>query len=362
MKRIKIFDTTLRDGSQSPGIIISKSRKIKVAKLLDALGVDKIEVGFPFASKIDYEAIKETRNLKAEMFALARPKEEDIRKAKETGVKSIHMFIPSSLKFIKAMYKTSNHLLKEIEESLELAKELSLKTELSLMDAPRAKMKTIKKIVRVVEKNQIETLNIADTSGIASPQKSAELIKKVKAITPLPLSVHFHNDLGLATANTLEALAAGAEQAHVTVAGIGERCGNAALEEVVVAAEELYGFKTKIKLNKLKKVTDDILKILKTPLSDSKPVIGKNMFCHNNSLHITHPELFEAVKPKSIGGKRVFLFGKHSGKSAIKKTLEKHGVKVNETYLERLTKKIKYEGEKGKRFTEKELIKSLRQT
>jgi len=225
------------------------------------------------------------------------------------------------------------------------------------MDAPRANLKTIKKLIGVSEKNGVKMLNIADTAGVSSPHKSTELIKEIKKITSLPLSVHFHNDLGLATANTLEALAAGAEQAHVTIAGIGERCGNAALEEVVVVAQELYGFKTNIKLVKLKETVNEISEILNLVLLNSKPVTGKNMFCHNNSLHITHPELFEAIKPELIGGKRTFLFGKHSGRSAIKKVLEIHDIKLSEQELHILVKKVKSLGEKRKGLTEKEVIK-----
>ena len=156
MKKIIIFDTTLRDGFQSSGITAGLSEKIEIAKLLDELGVDKIELGFPFASKTDYEAIKKTQNLHARIFGLARPKEKDIQTVKESGCKSMHIFVPASTRYIKTMYKTQNEFFEEISTALKLANELKLKTELSLMDAPRADMNTIKKIIKISEKNQVE--------------------------------------------------------------------------------------------------------------------------------------------------------------------------------------------------------------
>ncbi|MBC7130537.1 2-isopropylmalate synthase, partial [Candidatus Bathyarchaeota archaeon] len=233
---IRIFDTTLRDGEQTPGVSLSIDEKIEIARQLDLLGVDVIEAGSPMSSEGEKEAVKQIAKagLKAEICALARTTREDIDAAIECEVNSVHTFISASDVQIKyALGLTREKVLELAVDAVTYVKDHGLICEFSPMDATRADLDFLKKLCKAAQDAGADRINIPDTVGVMTPTSMRKLIEEIKAVVTVPISVHCHNDFGMAVANSLAGVEAGATQIHVTVNGIGERAGNAALEEVV---------------------------------------------------------------------------------------------------------------------------------
>jgi len=241
---VRIFDTTLRDGEQAPGVSLTPDQKLELAIQLDSLGVDVIEAGFPIASEGEREAFRLIMGagLKAEVCALARADKRDIDAAMSVEPNSIHTFFSTSDVHLRNVLNTNREeALERIVEAISYVKDHGFVCEFSPMDATRTDLEYLKAVCKAAEEAGADRIDIPDTVGIMTPRKMYELISEVKKVVRIPISVHCHNDFGLAVANTLAGVEAGAEQAHVTVNGIGERAGNAALEEVVMALNLLYG-------------------------------------------------------------------------------------------------------------------------
>ena len=238
--KVRIFDTTLRDGEQTPGVALAPEQKLLIAKKLDALGVDAIEAGFPIISDGERQAVKliAHANLNAEICGLARTSKKDIDAIIDSDLKYVHTFIATS--DIHLQYKlklTREQALEKAIESVEYAKSHGLQVEFSAEDATRTDREFLKKVYAAVAKAKADRVNIPDTVGYSTPQYFAEITKDTVQVTKLPVSVHCHNDFGLAVANSISGLQAGAECAHVTINGLGERAGNASLEELVMALQ-----------------------------------------------------------------------------------------------------------------------------
>ncbi|MEM3407463.1 MAG: 2-isopropylmalate synthase, partial [Nitrososphaerota archaeon] len=249
---MRIFDTTLRDGEQTPGVSLTPEEKLIIAKQLDKLGVDVIEAGFPATSKGEIEAIKliANENLKAEICALSRTTKSDIDSVIDCNIKSIHLFIATSDIHLKyKLEMTREQVLEKAIEAIDYSKAHGLTIEFSAEDATRTDIDFLKKFYENVCKAGVDRINVPDTVGIMTPKKFYELILELKKVVNKPISVHCHNDFGMAVANSLAGIEAGATQIHVTINGLGERAGNAALEEIVANLEILYGYKTNIKTN-----------------------------------------------------------------------------------------------------------------
>ncbi|MEM3640380.1 MAG: 2-isopropylmalate synthase [Candidatus Bathyarchaeia archaeon] len=360
---IRIFDTTLRDGEQTPGVSLVPDEKLEIAIQLDKLGVDVIEAGFPSASEGEFQAVKRIAEagLKAEICALARAMKSDVDIAMRCEVDSIHTFISSSDIQIKyVLNSTREEVLRETEEIIQYIKDHGFVCMFSPMDATRTDLDFLKKICLVAQECKVDRINIPDTVGVASPCFMRSLISELKKVINVPISVHCHNDFGMAVANSLAGVEGGATQVHVTVNGLGERAGNAALEEVVMALHVIYKKKTGINTKLLYETSKLVSRITGIPIQPNKAIVGENAFAHESGIHtkgvMTKPETFEPLKPEMVGRKRKIVAGKHAGRQGLKAELEAVGIYVTDDQLNEIFKRVKALGDKGKPVTDTDLF------
>ena len=364
--RIIIFDTTLRDGEQSPGATMNLSEKVSLARQLDLLGVDIIEAGFAASSQGDFEAISAIAGEmeKARVCSLARCLPADIDRAAEAlrGAKHsrLHLFLATSpLHMEFKLKKTPEQVLRLIEANVKYASQCSDDVEFSCEDASRTNLDFMVEACRTAVANGAKTLNIPDTVGYAQPEEHAARIAYLKErIDPdVVISVHCHNDLGLAVACTLASFKAGARQAEVTLGGIGERAGNAALEEVIMALavrKHYYNLSHGITTERIFPSARKLARIIGQPIARNKPIVGANAFMHESGIHqdgvLKNPETYEIMTPASIGlTVNSLVIGKHSGKSALKAKLEALGYnKLEPEQIDALMQDVKRLADKKK--------------
>ncbi len=359
---IRIFDTTLRDGEQTPGVSFTPEEKMEIALQLDRLGVDVIEAGFPSASPGEQRAVKEIAKagLKAEVCALTRALKEDIDTALSCEVGSIHTFISTSKVQMKyALNMTLEQVLKAASDSVQYIKDHGVICEFSPMDATRSDFKFLVKICKAAEEAGADRINIPDTVGIMAPQTMEKLVRDLKAILKTPISVHCHNDFGLAVANSLAGVLGGASQVHVAVNGLGERAGNASLEEVVMALHLIYKKKTGINTRLLYGTSKLVSRLTGIVVQPNKAVVGENAFAHASGIHTrgvtVKPLTFEPFKPEVVGRRRRILSGKLSGRHGIKAELEEVGIYPTDAQLNEIVNRVKELGDKGKTVTDADL-------
>ncbi len=365
---VRIFDTTLRDGEQTPGVSLTPNDKLEIARKLDELGVDVIEAGSAITSKGEREGIKliTKEGLNAEICSFVRALPVDIDAALECDVDSVHLVVPTSPIHMKyKLRKTEKEVLETALKAVEYAKEHGLIVELSAEDATRSDVNFLIKLFNEGEKVGADRACVCDTVGILTPQKSQELFKKITENVNLPVSAHCHNDFGMATANTCSAVLGGAVQCHVTVNGVGERAGNASLEEVVTALKILYGYDTNIKMEKLYEVSRIVSRLMKIPVPPNKAIVGDNAFAHEAGIHvdglIKNTETYEPIKPEMVGNRRRIILGKHSGRKALKYKLDLMGIKVNDDQLNKIYEKVKEFGDLGKYISDADLFAIIRE-
>ncbi len=358
---VKILDTTMRDGEQTPGIALAPEQKLEIAKALDDLGVDIIEAGAAITSEGERKAIKMIADagLNAEICSFVRALPVDIDAALKCGVDSVHLVVPTS----------DIHLEHRLKKTREQAKEMALSTtryaldhglvvELSAEDATRADPAFLKELFSAGVEAGAQRLCVCDTVGVTTPEKISELFGGLVKDLKVPIAVHCHNDFGMATANTIAAVRAGAQEVHVTVNGLGERAGNAALEEVVLALMHFYGFETRIDLKKLYRVSRLVEQHTGMPISPTKAVVGENAFSHEAGIHthgvLAHPLTYEPISPEMIGHHRRLIFGKHVGSHAIESELKRIGLEPTKEQVQQIFEQIKKLGDKGKQVTDAE--------
>ncbi|RJX16234.1 2-isopropylmalate synthase [Candidatus Bathyarchaeota archaeon] len=362
LNHVRIFDTTLRDGEQTPGVALTPEDKLAIAKQLDKLGVDVIEAGFPVVSKGEMEAVKRIvkEKLKAEICGLARTIKEDIDANLKCDVDTIHVFIATSP--IHREYKlhlTKQQVLENIEKSVEYAKNHGVTVEFSAEDATRTELPFLKEAYKVAVEAGADRINVPDTVGVITPKKMEMLIKELKKVVKVPISVHCHNDFGMAVANSIAAVEAGASQIHVTVNGLGERAGNTPLEEVVMALYSLYKGKIKINTKLIYETSKLVSKLTGLPIPPNKPIVGENAFAHESGIHVRGvvemPATYEPISPELVGRKTILVAGKHAGTRGIKKEVEELGFKPTEEQLKQILQKVKEIGDQGKLVTTTDL-------
>ena len=356
-----ILDTTLRDGEQTPGVSLSVEQKLLIAEALDKLGVSIIEAGTAIASKGDFQAIKEISNagLNAEICSFARIKKEDIDAAADAGADSVFMVAPSSKIHISSKFpgKDESFVIKKSVEAVEYAKERGLIVEFGAEDASRANLSFVKRLFEEAVDAGADRLTFADTVGVLTPEKSERIMEELSfKFSKIPLAIHCHDDFGLATINTVFALKGGAKEFHATINGIGERAGNAALEEVVVALEFLYGIKTKINKKNLYNVSKLVERLTKVIVSPNKPVVGDNAFTHESGIHTSaifrNTATYEPIDPEVLGRKRQIVLGKHAGRASVEAIIREMGYRASNDQVKKILMKIKEIGDKGKRVTD----------
>jgi 2-isopropylmalate synthase len=359
-KKVRIFDTTLRDGEQAPGIDLTVEQKVKIARQLARLGVDVIEAGFPAASEGEFIATKkilEEVGDQVEVIGLSRANKQDIDRTIDTGLSSIHVFIATSDIHLKYKLKmTREEVLERIYESVRYAKDHGLIVEYSPEDATRTDEEFLLKAVKTAVEAGADRINIPDTVGVMHPFKFYDLISKVVKVTEGKIvSVHCHNDFGLATANSIAGVMAGARQVHVTVNGIGERAGNASLEEVVMALKKLLGYEVNVKTYLLYETSRLVAELTGVPVPYFKAIVGENAFGHESGIHvhgvIENPLTYEPISPEEVGNFRRIALGKHSGIHGLRKLLSEQGIELSDEELREVLKEIKKLAESGHKVT-----------
>ncbi|UZE91780.1 MAG: 2-isopropylmalate synthase [Methanosarcinales archaeon] len=363
-KNVKIFDTTLRDGEQTPGVSLTSHNKLVIAHQLDKLGVDIIEAGFPIASKGERESVKQIAHagLNSKICGLSRVTKSDIDACLDCGVDIVHTFIPTSDIQIKyTIKKSKEEVLQLAVEAVEYIKKHSVTCIFSAMDATRTDMDYLLKVYQDVEKAGADIINVPDTVGVMVPSAMHKFISEIHGAVKIPIDVHCHNDFGLAVANTLAAVEAGAQQVQVTINGLGERAGNASLEETVMSLHSIYGVKTNIKAKYLVETSRLVERLSGIHIPPNTPVVGENAFSHESGIHthgvLRRAETFEpgVMTPEMVGHRRRIVVGKHAGKHAVKKALHEAGVKPTDVQLDEIMQRIKDLGDKGKRVTDADL-------
>jgi len=360
---IKIHDTTLRDGEQAPGVAMTKEEKLEVARSLDRAGVHRIEVGMPSVSKEDQLIVSMVRDagLKAEIFCYIRCSMEDVKLAADLGATGVLVGIPSSDLFITNMARTTRaEQLKKALDVTQYAKSLGLFTCGFCVDASRNEPDTLIEFVsQLAEGNSIDSLGIVDTVGCLSPEGVAAVVKRVRSVVNVPIEIHTHNDYGLATANAISGVVAGASIVHCTVNGLGTRAGNARLEEVVVALRALYGLDLGISLDQLLPLAQQVAALSGMPISRLQPVVGEDLFkIEVASLAATYwsvgeriPEIIFPFAPDLVGqAPPEIVLGKHSGMDSLRYWAERLGLSLEKEQLATALATVKERAMKEKRL------------
>lgn len=349
MQKIDIFDTTLRDGEQSAGINLNTGEKIEIAKQLERLGVTIIEAGFPASSPGDFDAVQRIANtVKGSIVTgLARCVQKDIdvtwEAIKGAAQPHIHVFLATSpIHMEYKLKKSPEQVVEQAVEAVKYAKSRFSLVQWSAEDAFRSDREFLVKIMNEVIAAGATTINVPDTVGYATPAEYGALFKflleNVKGAEKVKFSAHCHNDLGMATANTIAAIENGALQVEGTINGIGERAGNVALEEVAVALKvrgDFYPYETTINLSEIKRTSQMVSKLTNVVIQPNKAIVGKNVFAHESGIHqdgmLKHPETYEIMSPSLIGeGEVPLVLGKHSGRAAFRDRAEKMGFDLSD--------------------------------
>ncbi len=374
-QRVIIFDTTLRDGEQSPGASMNLEEKVLIAEALDKMGVDVIEAGFARASKGDFEAIEEVSKAvkNAKVCSLARAIKEDIEAAanaiKRAKNKRIHTFISTSPLHMEYKLKmTPEQVIDAIKSSVSFARNLVEDVEWSAEDGSRTEHDFLCKAIETAINAGATTINIPDTVGYALPDEYAALISmvlnRVPNIDKAIISVHCHNDLGLAVANSLAAVKAGARQVECTINGLGERAGNAALEEIIMALKvrnNSMPFETAINSEHLTRVSRLVSTVTGFVVQNNKAIVGANAFAHESGIHqhgmLANSQTYEIMTPESVGlNKTSLVLGKHSGRHAFRNKLEELGFELSETAIDDVFTKFKELADKKKEVYDEDII------
>jgi len=347
-RTVIIDDTTLRDGEQSAGVAFSLAEKIDIARRLDVLGVPEMEVGIPAMGEEEREEIRAlvALRLKARLLVWGRMREDDIAHCAAVGVSFADLSIPVSQQQIRHKLRQSpDWVLATIERSIRIAHDAGFAVCVGLEDASRAELDFLLRVAETAQRAGATRLRYADTVGIMEPFGVFEVIKHLRAAIDLDIEMHAHDDLGLATANTLAAALAGATHLNTTVNGLGERAGNAAMEEVVVGLKQLYGIDTGIDLTTFPELSSVVENASGEPLGWRKSLVGKRVFSHEAGIHvdglIKDPSNYQGVDPALVGRRHQLLLGKHSGSHAVMQAYAQLGITLERQQLPALLQRIR---------------------
>ena len=376
--RVYIFDTTLRDGEQSPGATMTHSEKLELAEMLDDMGVDIIEAGFPIASEGDFKAVSDIakRSKNSMICGLARANFKDIDRCAEAvrhaAQPRIHTFIGTSPLHRAIPNLTQDEMAERIHETVTHARNLCDNVQWSPMDATRTEYDYLCRTIEIAIKAGASTINIPDTVGYTAPRESAELIRRlikdVPGATEVIFATHCHNDLGMATANSLAAVDAGARQIECTINGLGERAGNTALEEVVMAMKvrnDIMPYRTQIDSTKIMAISRRVATVSGFAVQFNKAIVGKNAFAHESGIHqdgmLKNAETFEIMRPEDVGlGETNLVMGKHSGRAALRSKLKELGIDLADNQLNDVFVRFKDLADRKKEVFDEDLLALVR--
>ena len=359
---IKVLDTTLRDGEQTPGVSLTSLEKLRIATKLDEIGVDYIEAGSAITSAGERESIKEItqQGFKAEILSFSRPLTIDIDYCLECDVDAVNLVVPTSDLHITDKLNTTHEGLIELSNSaVDYCKDHGLTVELSAEDASRSNVDFLKKVYLSAIDHGADRICVCDTVGILTPDLSYDLFSKLNDID-VPIACHCHNDFGLAVANTLSAIKGGASEIHTTINGIGERAGNTSFEECVVSIDMLYPqFSTNVDIQEIYDISKLVARSTGVYIQPNKAIVGENAFAHESGIHsdgiIKNSATYEPMTPELVGRKRRFVIGKHMGTHGLDNRLKELGLNVNDDQLKQICEDIKVLADKGKTVTDVDL-------
>lgn len=357
---IVVNDSTLRDGEQAPGVAFTLQEKVAIARGLEAARVDEIEAGIPAmgAAEIDAVAAVAASVCKAAVIAWCRMTEADVDAALKSGVKRVHLSVPVSDRQIWVKFRARHEdIIARIDRVVSYARGKGLSVTVGGEDSSRADQKFLLSVIRAAETAGAHRFRFADTLGVLEPFKTHEIFCRLRQESDLELEFHGHDDLGLATANTLAAIRGGATHASVCVLGLGERAGNAALEEVVAALAQVTSRRTGVDLTQLTSLAELVAQGARRPIPAAKSIVGAAAFSHESGIHVSgllrDPECYEAVNPAWFGRARSIVLGKHSGMAAISNALTSLGLTVDEEKARRVLNEVRMRAAEQKRPVEK---------
>ena len=336
MNYIHINDTTLRDGEQAAGIVFSAEEKIAIASMMDSMGIPELEVGIPAMGGSEAQAITTIvqKGLKAKLLGWNRAVRSDIEASIACGLKRVHISVPVSEIQIKAKFKGKTNLVwQRLKDSLNFALDQDLFVSVGAEDASRADESFLLEVAQFAQSLGASRFRFCDTVGILEPLTTAQKVGKLVECLKIPIEMHTHNDFGLATANALAGLQAGATAVNTTVNGLGERAGNAALEEMIMALKRLYQVDLAIETSRLRELSQQVIAASGIALPPWKAIVGDNVFAHESGIHahgvLENPQTYEPFSPDEVGWKRRLVVGKHSGRHLLTNVLSQHGIRLN---------------------------------
>jgi homocitrate synthase NifV len=380
-RHIYLVDTTLRDGEQAPGVVFSPFQRLRLAYLLSEAGVKELEIGNPAMGSEECRVMEEIAklDLPLRLTAWCRARKDDIDLACKTGVKSVHISFPVSPLHIRLMRSTTRKILQLAAELIPYAAERFEYVSAGALipyaaerfeyvsagaqDASRTERRFLQRFARIVHRVGVDRLRLADTVGVWNPIQTRNVFAGLKKKEPgLELGFHGHNDLGMATANALAAILGGADSVDVTVNGLGERAGNAPLEQVAMALKVSLGLDLSFNHQNLNALCREVSQISGRPIPADRPLVGSSVFSHESGVHVRgillDPASYEPFSPQSVGRKkREFVVGKHSGRTALRHTLSRYGLNLDEAALSRLNHEVRFKAERlARSLSEEELL------
>lgn len=364
MSEIKIVDTTLRDGEQTAGVVFANHEKIRIAKMLDELGVHQIEAGIPVMGGHEKEAIKEIcrLGLRASIMGWNRAVIKDVEESLECGVDAVAISISTSDIHIEhKLRSTRAKVIEDMVKATRFAKQHGVYVSVNAEDASRSDPDFLIEFATAAKEAGADRLRYCDTVGILDPFRTYERVKNLIEKVGIDIEMHTHNDFGMATANALAGVRAGAKWVGVTVIGLGERAGNAALEEVVMALKYLEGIDLNFKTEKFREIAEYVSLASKRELPAWKPIVGSNMFAHESGIHadgaLKDPRTYEVFRPEEVGLERQIVIGKHSGTAAIQAKFQEYGVSLTKEEANEILARVRVAAVELKRpLFDKELV------
>ena len=363
-EEVTVFDTTLRDGEQTPGIAFTFEQKLEIARQLSAIGVHMIEAGFPASSKAEKETVAAIKKLglEANICGLARSVKTDVDACLDCDVDMVHVFIPTSdIQRENTINKTRDEVLVMTDDIIRYVRGHVNRCMFSPMDATRTDGDYLIEVCRTAAQAGATIINIPDTVGVIAPSGMKRLMTRIAREVDCPLDVHCHNDFGLAVANTVAAVEAGASQVQVTVNGLGERAGNADLAQTVMILESIYRIRTGIKKERLVETSRLVSRFSGIGITPTQPVVGENVFSHESGIHshgvIKCSETFEPgiMTPEMVGHRRRLTLGKHVGRHAVRQMLTDVHINPDDPQLDAIVERVKAIANRGKRVTDADL-------
>jgi len=363
-RKIFVVDTTLRDGEQTAGVVFANREKVRIAKFLDELGVDQIEAGIPVMGGDEKEAVTAIcrAGLKASIMGWNRPVLKDIEASIECGVDAVAISISTSDIHIKHKLKTTREwVLEQMVNATYFAKKEGMEISVNAEDASRSDMDFLIQFARAAKEAGANRLRYCDTVGIMDPFTIYDRIKQIKDAVDIDIEMHTHNDFGMATANTLAGVKAGANYVGVTILGLGERAGNAALEEVVMALKHLFNIDLNFKTEMFVEVAEYVSRASGRKMPAWKAIVGSNMFAHESGIHadgtLKYSKTYEAFTPEEVGLERQIVIGKHSGSASLRAKFAEYGISLTEHQAQELLPSVRSQAVSLKRpLFDKELI------